>query len=109
MYVFLFLLIIIIALAWPFLKFGFKVRNMQRDFARAAREARQQWDRGSGRHGHRGGAPRRKAKVYGRDEGEYVEFTEVSQSETSGEPRRSAPTPHEVEEQVSEAEWEEIR
>ncbi|MCM1052147.1 MAG: DUF4834 family protein [Paenibacillus sp.] len=56
----------------------------------------------------------RKRKIFGRDEGEYIEFEEIhvtadytSQSADNGNPRnKRAYTPREP--QISDAEWEEI-
>lgn len=68
--------------------------------------------------GYRGGKrqreeepqPKVKKKVFSRNEGEYVDFEEIS-VEVSGETRDSAGNTvrYEIEEQISDAEWVEIK
>ncbi len=54
--------------------------------------------------------PKVKKKVFSRNEGEYVEFEEIT-VEVSGEARDSAgnSVKYEIEEQISDAEWVEIK
>lgn len=57
------------------------------------------------RAGGRNPQPRRKKKIFSRNEGEYVEFEEIQVTRTS----TSEEVHYEKEEQVSDAEWTDIR
>ena len=66
--------------------------------------------RGGNRQREEAPQPKVKKKVFARNEGEYVDFEEIS-IEVSGETRDSAgnSVKYEIEEQISDAEWVEIK
>lgn len=107
------LLIIILFVVWPLLRFYMMLRKAQRQ----ARDAFSQFQ-GEGKDGSRqrkggwsGGRQSRK-KVIDRNVGEYVEFEEVeisrdSETKTGSDSRKESG--YKVEQQVVDAEWEEIK
>lgn len=80
-------------------------RQMQEMFDAARRDPRQSAGQGSSSTPQQ---PRHE-KVYGRDAGEYVAFEEIEASETVATEETPEGTTTVVEQQISDAEWEEIR
>lgn len=111
---FIFFLILLLVILWPVLKLGYKVHKAQSQARKAYEEAfgyRQPHSSGDGtrqrgpRESRDNGARR---KVFTAEDGEYVEFEEIEidVKEASG------PAPvgdFKPEQQVEDAEWEDIR
>lgn len=110
--------ILIVYLGWLVVK-PLVAAYMRRSFARRVSNMFGQAFDPTGQGGFGQGAPRRdnapqrppRRKIFSREEGEYVEFEEVTvhtSASTSTPPPHNAPhTPREP--QVSDAEWEEVK
>ena len=70
-----------------------------------AREARRRYDEA---RREQDATRRRGRKIFSRDEGEYIEFEEISVTQTSASSTYVPPSSSPSEPQVSDAEWEEI-
>lgn len=112
------LLLFIIFIVVPICRIGWTIYKVRRQYRQAFNAARGQSRRREPEQ-RRGGwsAPRkRKAKVVGRNEGEYVEWedvTTVEHSETSATYGPDTATESSesirVEERITDAEWEEVK
>lgn len=112
---FIFFLILLIVILWPAIKLGYKVHKAQSQARRAYEEAfgynHPHKDGGSGGYGsrHRASGSRggHRRKVFTADEGEYVEFEEI---EVDIKDARDTPPvgDYKPEQQVEDAEWEDI-
>ncbi len=102
---FLFLtLVLLLVLLRPIFKIWLqirRVRNAYRDMARQQQDAYERTPR----------SRKGKSKIFSPNEGEYVEFTEIEVSETteSADAFTNPASPACDEEQISDAEWEEIK
>ncbi len=97
----LLLLLILIIFFWPVIKLAWRINQVRSQFNNINREAQRQ----AGQHRQQRQSAPRPRKVYTKDDGEYVDFEEVSV--TAAEERSEV---HYIpESQVSDAEWEEIK
>lgn len=101
----LFFLIILVALLWPLIKVAFRIWLLRRQVQQAYRQTtgRQQYrsSSSSGKHGQQG---HRRSKRIPDDIGEYIEFEELTVVPDPPHP----PVEFVRQEQISDAEWEEI-
>lgn len=103
---FLFIFFIVI----PLFRVGRTVRNVRRQYREAFDSARNDSRREAERHPGGWSAPRRrKAKVVARDEGEYVEWEEVTSRTSDASASSASDTTVRVEERITDAEWEDIK
>lgn len=110
-YMSFFITLLLFVLLWPLVKVIYYVirtrryiRRQQEDFRRAYSDAY------AGRQGNPSGGPaphRRRKKVFSKTDGEYVDFEEIVCDVESTDPQPD--TEFYREEQVSDAEWTEIK
>ncbi len=111
------LLLFIIFIVVPIARVAWTIYKVRRQYRQAFEAARAQSGRQQPRQerNRRGGwtVPlRKKPKVVDRSEGEYVEWEDISVTETTTDGTKSYSTHTEsvhIEERVSDAEWEEIK
>lgn len=108
--IFLFILVI-----WPVIKVGYYLFKAQRTARRSRDAFRDAYSRTYGRnyggdYSNGGGAPAqpRKKKVFSKTDGEYVEFEEI-ECELTEEYSSTSSDTYVREEQVSDAEWTEVK
>lgn len=103
MFFFLFILALILFISWPILRVLFAVKNAT-NRARQAFAGQQQQQRQAQAQ------PRVRKKIFTRDDGEYVDYEEISAatasspSDTTSRYDNFTPEP-----QISDAEWEDIK
>lgn len=98
------ILVLVLVLLQPILKIWLQIRRVRNAYRDMAREQQQAYERNT--HTRKG---KGKSKIFSRNEGEYVEFTEIEVTETTEPPTPAGDTSVPYEEQISDAEWEEIK
>lgn len=109
--------LIVVFIVIPFLRMlwaGYKLRNKMkkafREFQEQMQQQQQQAQQNARTKGWSTNNPQQKKK-FDRNQGEYVEWEEVAVTETTSTPESDTKTNTRIskEQQISDAEWEEIR
>lgn len=112
------LIALLILIVWPLIRFGWRIYTIQRQMKQAYRAATgaaggrrtQRPEASSTRKGGWSGRKKSK-KIIQQNEGEYVAFEEITYTvnESSGTDTARGKVSSEITQQVSDAEWEEIK
>ena len=110
------LFLLILFVVWPLLRFGWTIYRVRRQYNDTVNRARQAAREAEATRSSGGWAsPRRKpSKKVRPDEGEYVEWEEITESTTTettdhGEHRKTSSTSTYFTERISDAEWEDVK
>lgn len=101
-----FAILLIVFLLWPFIRFLMGVHRAKKQFEQAFGQHDSSHRRGNTAQN----STTRGHKIFGKDEGEYVEFEEIQEEYITGNQSGGHKTGHinEPEPQISDAEYEEI-
>lgn len=104
----LLIIFIIIFIVWPLIKFFWAIRKAQKQARQAFEQATgTKWNERNNPHNS---TPAGKEKIFDRNVGEYVEFEEIEHTPDRTETQTNTGNPQpKIEQQIVDAEWEEIK
>lgn len=101
------LILFIVFIVWPLIKFFWAIRKAQKQARQAFEQATgTKW----GKHNNKNhNTTACKEKIFDSNVGEYVEFEEVEHDNSLEREERSTSKKFNVEQQITDAEWEDIK
>lgn len=103
----LLIIFFIVFIVWPLIKFFWAIRKAQKQAHRAFEQATgTKWGQHKSKNHN---TTSYKEKIFDSNVGEYVEFEEVEHDNTPDNEEKSTSKKFKIEQQVTDAEWEDIK